>query len=51
MKMEELNTTQMQSIPGGNPLAVVFAVYTLVAPIFAAGVATGVADAVDERNQ
>ena len=49
-ELQELNELEMAQISGGNPLLIVFAVYTFAAPIFAAGVAIGVADAVEGQS-
>ena len=49
--IQELNEGDLESVSGAvAPLAIVFAVYTFTTPIFAAGVAVGVQEAVEGQQ-
>ena len=49
--IQTLNEFELEQASGGIiPMAVVFAVYTFVTPLFAAGVAVGIGEAVENRQ-
>ena len=50
-EIRELDCSELDCCVGGvAPMAIVFAVYTFATPIFAAGVAVGVQEAVEAQT-
>ncbi|GHG03724.1 hypothetical protein [Thalassotalea marina] len=42
--MRELTATERREVDGGHPMLVVWVVYTITMPVFAAGVAVGASE-------
>ena len=42
--MRELNVNEIEEVNGGHPMLILWASYTIMGPVFAAGVAAGASE-------